>query len=84
MYSTAYKGYTGGVVAIRRTQYEDINGFSNDFWGWGGEDDDLNNRLEYMGYEVLRDFTRGAYYYSLDHPEAKANPKRFIIPYIIS
>ena len=74
----AYKGYTGGVLAIRRSQFEDINGFSNEFWGWGGEDDDLNNRLEGKGYEVARDLSRGGYFASLNHPLATANPKRYI------
>ena len=31
---------------MTREQYEAINGFSNSFFGWGGEDDDLYNRLE--------------------------------------
>ena len=74
----AYKGYTGGVLAIRRSQFEDINGFSNEFWGWGGEDDDLNNRLKGKGYKVARELSRGGYFTSLNHPLAIANPKRYI------
>ena len=27
-----------------RQQYEKVNGFSNAYFGWGGEDDDLSNR----------------------------------------
>ena len=41
-----YTTYFGGVSGMTREQYEAINGFSNSFFGWGGEDDDLYNRLE--------------------------------------
>ena len=26
-------------------QFKKVNGFSNQFWGWGGEDDDMSNRI---------------------------------------
>jgi len=35
----------GGVVAFSKHQFEKVNGFSNQFWGWGGEDDDLALRV---------------------------------------
>lgn len=33
-----------GISAMTREQYVKMNGFSNDFWGWGGEDDDVSTR----------------------------------------
>ena len=39
-----YKGIFGGAGAFRKEDFEKINGFSNQFWGWGGEDDDLYRR----------------------------------------
>eukprot|EP01038_Epipyxis_sp_PR26KG_P013138 gene13138-17606_t len=33
--------YFGGVVAFSKEQFVSINGFPNNFWGWGGEDDEL-------------------------------------------
>ncbi len=36
--------YFGGIVAYSRQQFELINGFPNNFWGWGGEDDELRER----------------------------------------
>lgn len=38
--------YFGGIVAFSKTQYEDMNGYPNNFWGWGGEDDELMKRAQ--------------------------------------
>lgn len=40
-----YVANAGGVVNIHRKDWEKVNGMSNDFRGWGGEDDDLHERL---------------------------------------
>ena len=39
-----YVGYIGGVISFTATSYRRINGFSNLYFGWGGEDDDLRQR----------------------------------------
>ncbi len=36
--------FTGGAVLFTKEAYERINGFSNQYWGWGFEDADLNGR----------------------------------------
>jgi GT2 family glycosyltransferase len=35
----------GGVLAITPEHFQAANGFSNRFFGWGGEDDDFYARL---------------------------------------
>jgi len=40
-----YKSLFGGAEAVNKKQFEKMNGFSNDYWGWGGEDDDISARL---------------------------------------
>ncbi|KAF7236490.1 Beta-1,4-galactosyltransferase 1 [Varanus komodoensis] len=39
-----YNQYFGGVSALSKEQFQKINGFPNNYWGWGGEDDDIYNR----------------------------------------
>lgn len=39
-----YAGYFGGVSGLSKAQFLRINGFPNEYWGWGGEDDDIFNR----------------------------------------
>lgn len=40
----AYCPGFGGVTVFSAEQYREINGYSNDMWGWGGEDDDAMDR----------------------------------------
>ena len=42
----------GGVVSFNGGDFETINGFPNDFWGWGGEDDELGRRVRHHGIHV--------------------------------
>ena len=35
----------GGVVVMEKHHFEQANGFSNNYWGWGFEDVDLRERL---------------------------------------
>jgi predicted glycosyltransferase involved in capsule biosynthesis len=36
----------GGVTALSTNDFQSVNGFSNSFWGWGGEDDQLYQRVK--------------------------------------
>ena len=44
-YTVPWLGITGGVMAFTKSQYEAVNGFSNEYWGWGCEDDDMFVRI---------------------------------------
>lgn len=62
-----HRTYFGGVVMFTRTQFEQVNGYSNQFWGWGFEDVDLRNRCLAAGLDIeLRDGT----YQPLHHANA--------------
>jgi hypothetical protein len=41
-----YAASAGGIVSMRPQDWIAINGMSNNFKGWGGEDDDLHRRLQ--------------------------------------
>jgi len=38
--------YFGGIVSFSSTDMKRINGYPNTFWGWGGEDDEMQKRCE--------------------------------------
>lgn len=49
-YGMSYPEYFGGVVLFTKEQVEKTNGYSNDYWDWGMEDDDLFWRCKLEGY----------------------------------
>ncbi|XP_049872882.1 beta-1,4-N-acetylgalactosaminyltransferase bre-4-like [Pectinophora gossypiella] len=70
----------GGVVSIRSDQYKTVNGFSNKFDYWGGEDDEFLERIFENGLKMQR-FPPDMSRYTLLHGHAPRvdNKNRWII-----
>lgn len=51
-----YSGHTyiGGINIYNKKDYKKINGFPNDFWGWGGEDDAVYDRIGINNLIIIR------------------------------
>lgn len=62
-YKMPFKEYLGGVTKFSREQFITVNGFSNLFTGWGGEDCDLYEET-IKHYGILYP---NVYYNSLPH-----------------
>ncbi|XP_011299883.1 beta-1,4-galactosyltransferase 1 [Fopius arisanus] len=76
-YNLPYTGLFGGAIALTRRQFEWVNGFSNVFYGWGGEDDDFYSRLQSRGLQVIRFGPDIAQYYMLTHKKEPPSSARF-------
>jgi len=44
----------GGIIKFKGTVYKKINGFRNDYWGWGIEDRDLYYRSKFYNINIIR------------------------------
>jgi hypothetical protein len=53
-----YEQYFGGVVLFTKEQVEKTNGYSNNYWDWGMEDDDLFFRAHFEGYSDCRTYKK--------------------------
>ena len=51
---TSHCNTLGGIIKFKKSAFETLNGFSNNFWGWGCEDKDLQNRAEYKNIEISK------------------------------
>jgi len=72
-YRLQYREYFGGVTAMRTDLFKQINGFSNLFYGWGGEDDDLFNRIKAKNISVYRQPANIAKFTMLKHDKVEVN-----------
>ncbi|XP_018616173.1 beta-1,4-galactosyltransferase 3 isoform X2 [Scleropages formosus] len=79
-YRLPYSQYFGGVSAVTPDQYLRMNGFPNQYWGWGGEDDDIAARVRLSGMKIIRPSVAVGHYKMIKHRGDKGNeenPRRF-------
>lgn len=73
-YNILYPNLFGGAISMTRDQYQVVGGFSNDFYGWGAEDDDIFRRVVSAGLSIDRTFRGHGVYIMLKHVKSKPNP----------
>lgn len=66
-YKLAYKELVGGVLNMRTNHFMMVNGYSNLYWGWGAEDDDMAYRIMVVGLRVTRPPAKLARYKMIKH-----------------
>ncbi|KAJ8878848.1 hypothetical protein PR048_019437 [Dryococelus australis] len=49
-----YPTFVGGILLLKREDFEKVNGMSNKYWGWGLEDDEFYVRLKEAKLTITR------------------------------
>lgn len=75
-YNLIYQELFGGVISITLDQFSQINGLSNLYEGWGGEDDDFYARLAATKISICRFPPAYNVYYMLPHKKETPNANR--------
>lgn len=71
-YRHCYPTFFGGVVGMNKEYYKMVNGFSNRFQGWGGEDDHLYKR--FLGKGITPQRRMGNRFENFVHPHMDIRP----------
>ncbi|CAH0694504.1 unnamed protein product [Spodoptera exigua] len=79
-YRLPYPNIFSGVTALTPNQFRKVNGYSNFYWNWGGEDDDFYYRLESHNITIFRHNSFYARYAVLPHKLNKGGPERNASP----
>ncbi|CAI4232218.1 unnamed protein product [Auanema sp. JU1783] len=77
-YQLWYKEIVGGVLAVSVKDYRNINGYSNMYWAWGGEDDDMGKRILSLNYTIERPDPETGKYSMLKHVKRKRTAPKLI------
>ncbi|KAI8520898.1 lactose synthase [Branchiostoma belcheri] len=83
-YRLPYEDIFGGVVALTTDQFRRVNGFSNLYWGWGAEDDDMSRRtvtcvhmcairVRMTGWKIVRPPVSIARFRMIPHKKRRAS-----------
>ena len=68
-----YTSFVGGVLQMNSRDFRAVNGYSNRFWSWGKEDDDLYMRFVARNMTLSREEERAGRYECLDHKRDYSN-----------
>ncbi|KAH9514654.1 Zinc finger protein containing five transmembrane domains [Bulinus truncatus] len=68
-----FSAHFGGVVGFARSHYLKVNGNSNLYLGWGGEDDDFRLRLVNKNFTIQRYPLQTARYCMIKHTRDRGN-----------
>jgi len=75
-YRLPYRKIFGGITQFEKNDFLAINGYSNEYWGWGGEDDDMFRRVTVAGgFKIRRPSSRYARYRMMSHSREKTNAR---------
>ncbi len=64
--------FFGGVCSLTTEQFATLNGYPNNFWGWGGEDEELYHRIVDNNMTILNPIIGG--FKELEHVHTKTLP----------
>jgi len=70
-YVLPYQELIGGVLTFRSSHFQLVNGYSNMYWGWGAEDDDMTARILHRGLRIYRPPRNIARYKMVKHDQRK-------------
>lgn len=74
-YTTIYPFLVGGVLKIRPDTFVRLNGYSNKYFNWGGEDDDIG--LRFLSKDICVQRPKDGFYYAHSHSMQIRNQNRF-------
>ncbi|XP_062577051.1 beta-1,4-galactosyltransferase 4-like [Saccostrea cucullata] len=75
-YKLMYRWLVGGVLGFRPETFRRVNGYSNMFWGWGGEDDDMYHRIIHSKFRIIRPPSTLGRYTMIRHKKRERWSKR--------
>ncbi|RNA22639.1 beta-1-4-galactosyltransferase 4 isoform X1 [Brachionus plicatilis] len=78
-YTGYFKNYYGGINAFTPRQFIGINGFSNQYFNWGFEDDDLRERVRFKFNQVVKIPQKIGRIFTDLHERSDRNPYRKIL-----
>ena len=73
-----YDELVGGILVLNIDDLQRVNGFSNQYWAWGGEDDDMGLRLRGENITVLRPDKVTARFTMLKHQKRQRTNKALV------
>ncbi|CAH0589186.1 unnamed protein product [Chrysodeixis includens] len=76
-YILAYNTLFGGVTSLMPEHYIAVNGYSNFYWSWGAEDDDMYVRLQSAELPMLRYNSTIARFAALPHERNREGKHRY-------